>query len=175
MYFFSSICKKQEGGSRINRLTKHGHWKASQSISPILNKHGKEIGAKRPLVYYHNKPTGKGVKTEWLMNEYMLVNHSHNLVLCEIHYKKSKEKNNGNHIVSSNFSFPNPRNNNNNTMTSNLNIFNPTNNSSDRMPSNLNIPNPNQDITLLTDADMLALLNDPQLTFTFEEVFQDDA
>ena len=109
------------------------------------------------------------------MNEYMLVNHSHNLVLCEIHYNKSKEKNNGNCTVSSNLSFPNPRNNNNNTITSNLNIFNPTNNSSDRMPSNLNIPNPNQDITLLTDADMLALLNDPQLTFTFEEVFQDDA
>ena len=37
------------------------------------------------------------------------------------------------------------------------------------------LQNPNQDITLLTDADMLALLNDPQLTFTFEEVFQDDA
>ena len=75
-------------------------------------------------------------------------NHSHNLILCEIYYKKSKGKNNSNYTMSSNLNIQNLRNNNNNTKTLNLNVFNPRNNSIDSMPSNLNISNSNQDITL---------------------------
>ena len=140
MYFFSPISKKHEGGSRINRLTKFGYWRASQSISPILNKYGEKIGGKRPLVYYY-KPKGQGIKTQWLMNEYTMMNQSHNLVLCEIHYKKIKEENDRNSSIASNLNISNP---NQDTTTLLMNAD---------FSGDPNILNPSQDTTLLMDDD----------------------
>ena len=110
MYFFTLIRKKHFGGSRINRLTKEGYWRASQSSSMVLDKDGNKIGTRRPLVYYVNDRAQKGIKTNWLMNEYMLINQSHNLVVCWIHQTKSKENDRRNYRGVSSSSNINPSN-----------------------------------------------------------------
>ena len=108
MYFFTPIRKKHSGDSRIDRLTKEGYWRASQSSSMVLDRKGNKIGTKRPLVYYVNDRTQKGIKTNWLMNEYMLINQSHNLAVCWIHQTKLKENERRNYLGTSSCSNVNP-------------------------------------------------------------------
>ncbi|KAK6932517.1 NAC domain [Dillenia turbinata] len=78
-YFFSPRDRKYPNGARPNRAATSGYWKATGTDKPILTSNGtQKIGVKKALVFYGGKPP-KGVKTDWVMHEYRLVdnnNHS---------------------------------------------------------------------------------------------------
>ncbi|XP_022730122.1 NAC transcription factor 32-like [Durio zibethinus] len=72
-YFFSPRDRKYPNGERPNRAAASGYWKATGTDKPILTSSGtKNIGVKKALVFYIGRPP-KGVKTEWIMNEYRLL------------------------------------------------------------------------------------------------------
>lgn len=71
-YFFSPRDRKYPNGVRPNRSAGSGYWKATGTDKPIGN-----IGVKKALVFYTGKPP-KGVKTDWIMHEYRLVEALHN-------------------------------------------------------------------------------------------------
>ncbi|TYH00442.1 hypothetical protein ES288_A10G276900v1 [Gossypium darwinii] len=69
-YFFTPRDQKYANGSRPARNAGNGYWKATGADKLICRK-GKKIGLKKSLVFYQGKPP-KGVKTNWLMHEYVL-------------------------------------------------------------------------------------------------------
>ncbi|KAK7272127.1 hypothetical protein RJT34_28544 [Clitoria ternatea] len=72
-YFFSPRDRKYPNGLRPNRAAASGYWKATGTDKPILSSSGsKRIGVKKALVFYSGRPP-KGAKTDWIMNEYRLV------------------------------------------------------------------------------------------------------
>lgn len=72
-YFFSPRDRKYPNGIRPNRAAASGFWKATGTDKPITTSKGNEnIGVKKALVFYKGKPP-KGVKTNWIMHEYRLV------------------------------------------------------------------------------------------------------
>lgn len=72
-YFFSPRDRKYPNGERPNRAAASGYWKATGTDKPILTSYeSKSIGVKKALVFYTGRPP-KGVKTEWIMNEYRLL------------------------------------------------------------------------------------------------------
>ncbi|PKA66965.1 NAC transcription factor 29 [Apostasia shenzhenica] len=102
-YFFSPRDRKYPNGIRPNRAAGSGYWKATGTDKPIASA-SENIGVKKALVFYKGRPP-KGIKTNWIMHEYRLVDsHSSNTykpirlrdqsmrlddwVLCRI-YKKS--------------------------------------------------------------------------------------
>ncbi|TYJ16401.1 hypothetical protein E1A91_A10G250400v1 [Gossypium mustelinum] len=100
-YFFTPRDRKYANGSRPARNAGNGYWKATGADKLICRK-GKKIGLKKSLVFYQGKPP-KGVKTNWLMHEYVLTdapirkrlgNEDMRLddwVLCRV-YKNPREK-----------------------------------------------------------------------------------
>lgn len=71
-YFFSPRDRKYPNGARPNRAAASGYWKATGTDKPILAFGGsKNIGVKKSLVFYGGRPP-KGIKTDWIMNEYRL-------------------------------------------------------------------------------------------------------
>ncbi|XP_028761210.1 NAC domain-containing protein 1-like [Neltuma alba] len=106
-YFFSPRDRKYPNGARPNRAAGSGYWKATgtdKTIVASLPGGGATeiVGVKKALVFYTGKPP-KGVKTNWIMHEYRLLDNTRNRpvkfhdcsmrlddwVLCRI-YKKSK-------------------------------------------------------------------------------------
>ncbi|KAL1314430.1 hypothetical protein HN51_041228 [Arachis hypogaea] len=109
-YFFSPRDRKYPNGARPNRAAASGYWKATGTdktivVSPaatVTRRVGQEssVGVKKALVFYKGRPP-KGVKTNWIMHEYRLVDNNRPIklkdtsmrlddwVLCRI-YKKSK-------------------------------------------------------------------------------------
>lgn len=105
-YFFSPRDRKYPNGARPNRAAASGYWKATGTDKTIVTSlHGggttqDNIGVKKALVFYKGRPP-KGVKTNWIMHEYRLVDNNRPIklkdssmrlddwVLCRI-YKKSK-------------------------------------------------------------------------------------
>jgi len=72
-YFFSPRDRKYPNGLRPNRAAASGYWKATGTDKPILSSSGsKRIGVKKALVFYSGRPP-KGSKTDWIMNEYRLI------------------------------------------------------------------------------------------------------
>ncbi|KAJ8751361.1 hypothetical protein K2173_016555 [Erythroxylum novogranatense] len=72
-FFFSPRDRKYPNGVRPNRAAGSGYWKATGTDKPIVSSSGsKKIGVKKALVFYTGKPP-KGVKTDWIMNEYRLL------------------------------------------------------------------------------------------------------
>lgn len=72
-YFFTPRDRKYPNGSRPNRAAGMGYWKATGTDKHIFSSCGtKSIGVKKALVFYTGHPP-KGVKTEWIMNEYRLL------------------------------------------------------------------------------------------------------
>ena len=72
-YFFSPRDRKYPNGLRPNRAAASGYWKATGTDKPSLSSCGsKRIGVKKALVFYSGRPP-KGAKTDWIMNEYRLV------------------------------------------------------------------------------------------------------
>ncbi|XP_042752319.1 NAC transcription factor 56 isoform X2 [Lactuca sativa] len=56
--------------------TTSGYWKATGTDKPILSSRGdQKVGVKKALVFYGGKPP-KGIKTNWIMHEYRLVDHA---------------------------------------------------------------------------------------------------
>ncbi|KAI5331114.1 PREDICTED: NAC [Prunus dulcis] len=77
-YFFSPRDRKYPNGARPNRAATSGYWKATGTDKPILTSIGNQkVGVKKALVFYGGKPP-KGIKTNWIMHEYRLVNNNNN-------------------------------------------------------------------------------------------------
>ncbi|EEF43219.1 NAC transcription factor 25 [Ricinus communis] len=75
-YFFSPRDRKYPNGARPNRAATSGYWKATGTDKPILASNGaQKVGVKKALVFYGGKPP-KGIKTNWIMHEYRLVDNN---------------------------------------------------------------------------------------------------
>ncbi|CAN1129665.1 NAC domain-containing protein 10 [Linum perenne] len=75
-FFFSPRDRKYPNGARPNRTAASGYWKATGTDKPILSTNGTShcLGVKKALVFYQGKPP-KGIKTNWMMLEYRLLDH----------------------------------------------------------------------------------------------------
>ncbi|KAL1326634.1 hypothetical protein HN51_036757 [Arachis hypogaea] len=102
MYFFSSKEPKYRNGSRMNRTTTSGYWKATGSDKRIISSSNNSddnsiLGIRKTLVFYQGK-SPNGTRTHWVLHEYRLVSttlHANNnacdigdWVLCRLSVKK---------------------------------------------------------------------------------------
>ncbi|XP_042492343.1 NAC domain-containing protein 43-like [Macadamia integrifolia] len=72
-YFFSHKDKKYPTGTRTNRATAAGFWKATGRDKVIYNNF-KRIGMRKTLVFYEGRAP-HGQKSDWIMHEYRLDDH----------------------------------------------------------------------------------------------------
>lgn len=70
-YFFSHKDKKYPTGTRTNRATTAGFWKATGRDKSINLSNSKRIGMRKTLVFYTGRAP-HGQKTDWIMHEYRL-------------------------------------------------------------------------------------------------------
>ncbi|OAY54939.1 NAC transcription factor 56 [Manihot esculenta] len=90
-YFFSPRDRKYPNGVRPNRAATSGYWKATGTDKPVLTSGGtQKVGVKKALVFYGGKPP-KGIKTNWIMHEYRLVDNkvSNKPPGCDLGNKKN--------------------------------------------------------------------------------------
>jgi len=75
-YFFSPRDRKYPNGARPNRAAASGYWKATGTdkniVASLAGGVREHFGVKKALVFYKGRPP-KGVKTNWIMHEYRLV------------------------------------------------------------------------------------------------------
>ncbi|PSS00495.1 NAC domain-containing protein [Actinidia chinensis var. chinensis] len=69
-YFFSHKDKKYPTGTRTNRATMAGFWKATGRDKAVYDK-SRLIGMRKTLVFYKGRAPN-GQKTDWIMHEYRL-------------------------------------------------------------------------------------------------------
>ncbi|CAN4080833.1 unnamed protein product [Withania somnifera] len=74
-YFFSHKDKKYPTGTRTNRATAAGFWKATGRDKAIYSKHDL-IGMRKTLVFYTGRAP-HGLKSDWIMHEYRLETDPH--------------------------------------------------------------------------------------------------
>ncbi|XP_019412831.1 PREDICTED: protein BEARSKIN2-like isoform X1 [Lupinus angustifolius] len=94
-YFFSHKDKKYPTGSRTNRATNAGFWKATGRDKCIRNTY-KKIGMRKTLVFYKGRAP-HGQKSDWIMHEYRLEdsndpqanNNEEGWVVCRVFKKKN--------------------------------------------------------------------------------------
>ncbi|KAL8518077.1 hypothetical protein ACS0TY_009386 [Phlomoides rotata] len=101
-YFFSAVDKKYGNGSRLNRATGKGYWKATGKDRSVFH-NTKTVGMKKTLVFHSGRaPDGK--RTNWVMHEYRLCDSDLEtaaiiqdaFVLCRIFLKNGMGPPNGN-------------------------------------------------------------------------------
>ncbi|KAG9453131.1 hypothetical protein H6P81_006035 [Aristolochia fimbriata] len=73
-YFFSHKDKKYPTGTRTNRATAAGFWKAT-GRDKVIYTNFKRIGMRKTLVFYKGRAP-HGQKSDWIMHEYRLEDHS---------------------------------------------------------------------------------------------------
>uniref|UniRef100_A0A0D9VII2 NAC domain-containing protein n=1 Tax=Leersia perrieri TaxID=77586 RepID=A0A0D9VII2_9ORYZ len=92
-YFFSFKDRKYATGSRTNRATKTGYWKATGKDREVRGSSSSRavVGMRKTLVFYQGRAP-HGVKTGWVMHEFRLDSpHSpprEDWVLCRVFQKK---------------------------------------------------------------------------------------
>ncbi|KAL4186792.1 hypothetical protein AMTRI_Chr09g35800 [Amborella trichopoda] len=96
-YFFVPRDRKHPNGGRPNRITKNGFWKATGSDRRIRSGSDPKcvLGLKKTLVFYTGRAP-KGCKTDWVMNEYRLLESypvpKKDIVMCKIYRKVTSLK-----------------------------------------------------------------------------------
>ncbi|XP_008789571.2 NAC domain-containing protein 100 [Phoenix dactylifera] len=91
-YFFSFRDRKYATGSRTNRATKSGYWKATGRDRTVYDPTARAIvGMRKTLVFYRGRAPN-GIKTSWVMHEFRLENPppspKEDWVLCRVFQKK---------------------------------------------------------------------------------------
>ncbi|KAJ6724158.1 putative proteinC DOMAIN-CONTAINING PROTEIN 12 [Salix viminalis] len=104
-YFFSHKDKKYPTGTRTNRATAAGFWKAT-GRDKIIYSGFKRIGLRKTLVFYKGRAP-HGQKSDWIMHEYRLDDSTHETnvsnpigeavpeegwVVCRVFRKKNYQK-----------------------------------------------------------------------------------
>nr|AFN55281.1 NAC domain protein [Tamarix hispida] len=92
-YFFSHKDKKYPTGTRTNRATAAGFWKATGRDKAIYLTNSARIGMRKTLVFYTGRAP-HGHKTDWIMHEYRLDEDNPDIqedgwVVCRVFKKKS--------------------------------------------------------------------------------------
>ncbi|KAG1330318.1 protein SOMBRERO [Cocos nucifera] len=95
-YFFSHKDKKYPTGTRTNRATTAGFWKATGRDKVIHLSNSKRIGMRKTLVFYTGRAP-HGLKTDWIMHEYRLDDESMEVqedgwVVCRVFKKKNHQR-----------------------------------------------------------------------------------
>ncbi|KAJ0250524.1 NAC domain-containing protein [Hirschfeldia incana] len=91
-YFFSHKDKKYPTGTRTNRATKAGFWKATGRDKAIYLRHNL-IGMRKTLVFYMGRAPN-GQKSDWIMHEYRLETNENGIpqeegwVVCRVFKKR---------------------------------------------------------------------------------------
>ncbi|XP_074587017.1 NAC domain-containing protein 43-like [Curcuma longa] len=77
-YFFSHKDKKYPTGTRTNRATAAGFWKAT-GRDKLIYSGARRIGMRKTLVFYTGRAP-HGQKSDWIMHEYRLEDHPQDLI-----------------------------------------------------------------------------------------------
>lgn len=94
-YFFSFRDRKYATGSRTNRATKTGYWKATGKDRTVYDASTRAIvGMRKTLVFYLGRAPN-GAKTGWVMHEFRLETPQsppkEDWVLCRVFHKRKGE------------------------------------------------------------------------------------
>ncbi|XP_021597968.1 protein SOMBRERO isoform X2 [Manihot esculenta] len=95
-YFFSHKDKKYPTGTRTNRATTAGFWKATGRDKAIHLSNSQRIGMRKTLVFYTGRAP-HGQKTDWIMHEYRLDDDNSEVqedgwVVCRVFKKKNQSR-----------------------------------------------------------------------------------
>ncbi|ONK70736.1 uncharacterized protein A4U43_C04F1000 [Asparagus officinalis] len=95
-YFFSFRDRKYATGSRSNRASKSGYWKATGKDRMVCDPSTRGVvGLRKTLVFYRGRAPN-GIKSSWVMHEFRLENpHSppkEDWVLCRVMHRRKGEE-----------------------------------------------------------------------------------